>query len=123
VIGGAHLLPAKDDAISEVAASLHDRRKVAWIAPVHCTGEPAFAILSKTFGSPYRYAGLGTTLMIGRQVKAVDAMGCALKQLMDEIELQGYRVLLEQQLPEFESEHLWYLQHLHPDGLQFGMAL
>ena len=43
VVGGTHLLPAKDDQIKAIAASLHDTWKVKFIAPAHCTGEPAFA--------------------------------------------------------------------------------
>ncbi len=65
VLGGTHLLPAKDEDIRRIARSLRDDFKVAWIAPDHCTGEPAFAILSETFGSHYLYAGLGTTLDFG----------------------------------------------------------
>ena len=122
VIGGTHLLPAKDDAITKVALSLRDRWKVAWIAPVHCTGDPAFAILRDTFGSRrYLYAGLGTTLMIGSRVRAVDAMGRGLKHAMDEIDLRVYRALIEQQLPELEREHIWHPQHRHYDGLHVGL--
>ena len=47
VVGGLHLLPAKDEEINRIAAALHDTWKVEWIAPVHCTGEPAFAILKQ----------------------------------------------------------------------------
>ena len=117
VIGGTHLLPAKDDAIREVAVSLRDRWKVAWIAPVHCTGEPAFAILSDTFGSRYLYAGLGTTLMIGSRIRAVDATGRTVKQAMDELDLRGYRAIVEQRPPELEREHIWHRRHRHRDGL------
>ncbi len=72
VIGGTHLLPASDDEIQRIAASLHDGLQVEWIAPAHCTGEPAFAILKKTFGDHYLYAGLGTTLLLG---PAITVMG------------------------------------------------
>ena len=122
VVGGTHLLPAKDDAIREVARSLRDRWQVAWIAPVHCTGEPAFAILSETFGNRYLYAGLGTTLMIGSRVRAVDATGHALTQAMDEIDLRGYRALLEQQPPELKGEHVWHPQDRYYDGLHVGLG-
>ena len=43
ILGGFHLLPAKDDQIKTIAAFLHDDAKVGFIAPAHCTGEPAFA--------------------------------------------------------------------------------
>ena len=38
------------------------------MAPVHCTGEPAFAILMQSFGDRYLCAGLGTTLQLGAKV-------------------------------------------------------
>jgi 7,8-dihydropterin-6-yl-methyl-4-(beta-D-ribofuranosyl)aminobenzene 5'-phosphate synthase len=62
VIGGLHLLPADDAEIRRIALALRDRWQVAWIAPGHCTGEPAFAILKEVFADRDRYAGLGTTL-------------------------------------------------------------
>jgi 7,8-dihydropterin-6-yl-methyl-4-(beta-D-ribofuranosyl)aminobenzene 5'-phosphate synthase len=62
VIGGLHLLPADDGEIRRIALALRDRWQVAWIAPAHCTGEPAFGILREVFADRYRYAGLGTTL-------------------------------------------------------------
>jgi 7,8-dihydropterin-6-yl-methyl-4-(beta-D-ribofuranosyl)aminobenzene 5'-phosphate synthase len=65
VIGGLHLVTANDSEISEVTASLHDTWKVAYVAPGHCTGEPAFAALKRAFGDQYLYAGLGTQLNIG----------------------------------------------------------
>src|SRR5437763_2510223 len=40
VLGGTHLLPAKDDQISSIAASL--RSHVRYPAPAHCPGQPAF---------------------------------------------------------------------------------
>jgi 7,8-dihydropterin-6-yl-methyl-4-(beta-D-ribofuranosyl)aminobenzene 5'-phosphate synthase len=64
VIGGLHLLSATDEQTRGIAAALHDKWKVDWIAPAHCTGEPAFAILKTTFGDHYVYAGLGTTLAL-----------------------------------------------------------
>ena len=66
--GGSHPLPAKDDQIKAIAASLHDEWKVKFIAPSHCTGEPAFAALKQTFGDKYVYAGLGSTVVLGPQV-------------------------------------------------------
>jgi 7,8-dihydropterin-6-yl-methyl-4-(beta-D-ribofuranosyl)aminobenzene 5'-phosphate synthase len=65
VLGGTHLLPAKDDQISSIAVSLRDKWGVRYLAPVHCTGEPAFAILKETFSDHYVYAGLGTTVLLG----------------------------------------------------------
>ena len=36
--------------LAGIVASLHDNWAVKYIAPVHCTGEPAFAALKQTFG-------------------------------------------------------------------------
>src|SRR5580693_7612146 len=51
-----------DPDIEKIVTALHDRFKVEYIAPGHCTGEPAFTALRKAFGDHYLYAGLGTTL-------------------------------------------------------------
>ena len=70
VVGGLHLLPAKDEEIQRIAAALHDAWKVEWIAPGHCTGEPAFEILKKTFGDRHLYAGLGATVALAAKPAA-----------------------------------------------------
>ena len=62
IAGGFHLVVANDQEIERIVTGLHDSLKVEYIAPGHCTGEPAFAALKKTFGDHYLYAGLGTTL-------------------------------------------------------------
>ena len=64
VIGGLHLVVTQDAEIERIVHVLHDRFKVDFIAPGHCTGEPAFAALQKTFSDHYVYAGLGTTLKL-----------------------------------------------------------
>jgi len=94
VFGGTHLLPAKPDEIQRLATSLRDTWKVAWIAPVHCTGEPAFAILKKNFGDHYVYAGLGTTVTLGKTVKSMAEAGQPQIQAMNEQDLRSYRALL-----------------------------
>jgi 7,8-dihydropterin-6-yl-methyl-4-(beta-D-ribofuranosyl)aminobenzene 5'-phosphate synthase len=66
-LGGTHLLPANDDQTS-IAVSLRDNWNVRYIAPVHCTSEPAFTILKQPFGDHYIYAGLGTTVLLGPKV-------------------------------------------------------
>ena len=65
IAGGFHLVVANDQDIDKIAKGLHDAFKVDYVAPGHCTGEPAFASLKKVFGDHYLYAGLGTTLTIG----------------------------------------------------------
>ena len=49
IVGGFHLVAAQDPAIERIATTLHDTYKVDYIAPGHCTGEPTFAALQKTF--------------------------------------------------------------------------
>jgi 7,8-dihydropterin-6-yl-methyl-4-(beta-D-ribofuranosyl)aminobenzene 5'-phosphate synthase len=70
VVGGFHLVTASDPDIEKIATALHDRFKVEFVAPGHCTGEPAFTALKKTFGDHYLYAGLGTTLTLTASVKS-----------------------------------------------------
>ena len=91
VLGGTHLLPAKDDQISTIAASLRDTWSVRYLAPVHCTGEPAFVILKQTFGDHYVYAGLGTTVLLGPKVTVKAEAGQPNKEAMDAEDLRSYR--------------------------------
>jgi 7,8-dihydropterin-6-yl-methyl-4-(beta-D-ribofuranosyl)aminobenzene 5'-phosphate synthase len=62
IAGGFHLVVAPDPDIERIVTALHDRFIVEYVAPGHCTGEPAFTALKKAFGDHYIYAGLGTTL-------------------------------------------------------------
>jgi 7,8-dihydropterin-6-yl-methyl-4-(beta-D-ribofuranosyl)aminobenzene 5'-phosphate synthase len=62
IAGGFHLVVANDQDIQQIVSALHDRLKVEYVAPGHCTGEPAFAAFKKAYGEYYLYAGLGTTL-------------------------------------------------------------
>jgi 7,8-dihydropterin-6-yl-methyl-4-(beta-D-ribofuranosyl)aminobenzene 5'-phosphate synthase len=62
IAGGLHLVVASDADIQKIVTALHDTFKVEYVAPGHCTGEPAFTALRKAFGDRYLYAGLGTTL-------------------------------------------------------------
>jgi 7,8-dihydropterin-6-yl-methyl-4-(beta-D-ribofuranosyl)aminobenzene 5'-phosphate synthase len=62
ITGGFHLVVAPDPDIERIVTALHDRFRVEYVAPGHCTGEPAFTPLRKAFGDHYIYAGLGTTL-------------------------------------------------------------
>jgi 7,8-dihydropterin-6-yl-methyl-4-(beta-D-ribofuranosyl)aminobenzene 5'-phosphate synthase len=90
VLGGTHLLPANDAQISSTAVSLRDTLSVRYLAPVHCTGEPAFAILKETFGDRYIYAGLGTTVLLGSKVTVKAEAGQPNKKAMDEEDLRSY---------------------------------
>ena len=91
VLGGTHLLAAKDDQITGIAVSLRDTWGVRYIAPVHCTGEPAFAILKEAFGEHYVYAGLGTTVLLGPKVTVKAEAGQLNKEAMDEEDFRSYR--------------------------------
>lgn len=64
LFGGLHLVTASDAEVQRISAALHDQWKLDYIAVGHCTGEPAFASLRKTFGDHYMYAGLGTVVNI-----------------------------------------------------------
>jgi 7,8-dihydropterin-6-yl-methyl-4-(beta-D-ribofuranosyl)aminobenzene 5'-phosphate synthase len=92
VAGGFHMVVAKDPEIEKIVTGLHDVSKVDYVAPGHCTGEPTFAALRKTFGDHYIYAGLGTTIPLGPPGMA--NIGAAPR--MNEDELASYRALLQQ---------------------------
>lgn len=62
--GGLHLVSTPGPEIDQLAYSLKNKWKLEKIAPGHCTGEPAFLRLQKTFGEDYLYAGAGTRLEI-----------------------------------------------------------
>jgi len=73
IAGGFHLVVASDSDIEKIFTALHDRFKVEYVAPGHCTGEPAFTALKKAFGDRYLYAGLGTTLALTASQSGVAA--------------------------------------------------
>ncbi len=73
VAGGLHLVVTSDSDIDRIVSSLHDKFKVDYIAPGHCTGEPAFAALKKAFGDRYLYAGLGTRLTVPGETSSLRA--------------------------------------------------
>jgi 7,8-dihydropterin-6-yl-methyl-4-(beta-D-ribofuranosyl)aminobenzene 5'-phosphate synthase len=64
LFGGLHLVAASDAEVQRISAALHDQWKLDYVAIGHCTGEPAFASLQKTFGDHYLYAGVGTLVNI-----------------------------------------------------------
>lgn len=74
VVGGFHLVVATDTDIEKAVTTLHDRFRVEYVAPGHCTGEPAFAALKRAFGDHYVYAGLGTTLTLNTSPPEVAEM-------------------------------------------------
>ncbi len=64
IVGGFHLLVASDAEIQKIVTALDDTFHVQYVAPGHCTGEPAFTALKKAFGDRYLFAGLGTTFAL-----------------------------------------------------------
>lgn len=92
IAGGFHLVAAENPVIEKIAATLHDTYKVDYIAPGHCTGEPTFAVLQKTFGDHYLYAGLGTTLALGAHPRTASDRRAT--GVLGEGDLRIYRTLL-----------------------------
>src|SRR6266481_1103700 len=66
LLGGLHQIQKPDPEVERLATLLHDQYKVDLVAPGHCTGEPEFAALKKTFGDHYVYAGAGTVIELSR---------------------------------------------------------
>ena len=60
LFGGLHQIQAPDAEVERIATVLHNQYKLERVAPGHCTGEPEFAALKKTFGDRYVYAGVGS---------------------------------------------------------------
>ena len=59
VVGGLHLVKTSDEDIRQIVSNLQSHWRLDEIAPGHCTGEPAVAMLRNAFQSRFRYAGLG----------------------------------------------------------------
>src|SRR5712692_4831895 len=91
IVGGFHLVVSQDPDIAKIVGTLHDTFKVAYVAPGHCTGEPTFTALKKTFGGRYLYAGLGTTFALGATPRAIAGAGQHAPTAMDEDDLKNYR--------------------------------
>ena len=68
--------------------------KVAFVAPGHCTCEPTFTALKKTFGDRYLYAGPGTTLAPGATPRAIAGGGQHTPAAMEEDDLESYPTAL-----------------------------
>jgi 7,8-dihydropterin-6-yl-methyl-4-(beta-D-ribofuranosyl)aminobenzene 5'-phosphate synthase len=114
VVGGTHLLPATPDETSRIATALRDEWQVAWIAPAHCTGEPAFAILQETFGDRYLYAGLGTTLELGPKVTIRAEAGQQPMHAMDLEDVIDYRVALAHRMLDALADRRLHLASATP---------
>lgn len=93
VAGGFHLVVSGDEEIASMATALRDTFKVAYVAPGHCTGEPAFAALMKAFGDRYLYAGLGATLAFGATPRSLAAADQNSSAAMHDDDPTSYRAL------------------------------
>ncbi len=93
VLGGYHLVVASDTEIARVTTALHDVWHVDYVAPGHCTGEPTFAALKKAFGKRYVYAGLNTTILLGRDVRTTADAEHNNRQALNDNEIRTYRAL------------------------------
>jgi 7,8-dihydropterin-6-yl-methyl-4-(beta-D-ribofuranosyl)aminobenzene 5'-phosphate synthase len=60
--GGFHLIPYDRSYVTALAGRLKGELGVETIAPAHCTGSLAFAIFRESYGTGYRFFGLGETL-------------------------------------------------------------
>ena len=99
IVGGLHLVVARDADIARIVTALRDTYRVAWVAPGHCTGEPAFAALQQVFGDRYLYAGLGTVIGLGANPRA--SLGASRRFAMDEEDRSGYLRILRRNLVSF----------------------
>lgn len=59
VIGGMHLAVSTPDQIDHTISELLSHYRVQRMAPGHCTGERAFALIQRLLGRNYIYAGVG----------------------------------------------------------------
>jgi 7,8-dihydropterin-6-yl-methyl-4-(beta-D-ribofuranosyl)aminobenzene 5'-phosphate synthase len=62
LFGGLYQIQAPDPEVERIATVLHNQYRLERVAPGHCTGEPEFAALKKTFGDHYVYAGVGSVV-------------------------------------------------------------
>jgi len=99
IAGGLHLVASSDAEIARLTATLRDTYGVAWIAAGHCTGEPAFAALSRHFGDRNVYAGLGTTIGLGANPRA--ALDPGRRYALSADDLMTYRAVMRNSLLRF----------------------
>ena len=93
VVGGFHLVVAKDPDIDAIITALRDTYKVAYVAPGHCTGEPTFTALRKAFSERCLYAGLGNTIALGVAPRAAGDGRSMVPLALSDDDLQSYQTL------------------------------
>jgi len=64
VAGGFHLIPYDRQYLEGLASRLRDQYGIEEVAPAHCTGHLAFAILRRLYGEHYRFFGLGSRVEV-----------------------------------------------------------
>jgi 7,8-dihydropterin-6-yl-methyl-4-(beta-D-ribofuranosyl)aminobenzene 5'-phosphate synthase len=62
VFGGFHLVDISDAEVTELATALRDKWRIERMAAGHCTGQFAFAELSRVFGPRFDRAGVGAVI-------------------------------------------------------------
>ena len=97
--GGLHLAVTPDAEIAALIRSLHDIYRVEWVAPGHCTGEPAFAALQQAYGDHYLYAGLGTVVGLGANPRS--SLDNGRRHAMDQEDLRDYQEIKRRNLISF----------------------
>jgi 7,8-dihydropterin-6-yl-methyl-4-(beta-D-ribofuranosyl)aminobenzene 5'-phosphate synthase len=93
IAGGMHMVVSKDDEIAKTIGVMQNTYKVAYVAPGHCTGEPAFEAMGRAFGDRYLYAGVGARLMLGAKPQALVSDGSrpVLQAGLNGDDLKSYR--------------------------------
>ena len=91
LVGGFHLVVAKDDEIARITTALRDSYQVDYVAPGHCTGEPTFAALKQAFGDRYLYAGLGTAIALNGIPQSAARLDQRVSPAFDESDIKMYR--------------------------------
>jgi 7,8-dihydropterin-6-yl-methyl-4-(beta-D-ribofuranosyl)aminobenzene 5'-phosphate synthase len=99
IAGGLHLAVTPDAEIAALIRSLHDIYRVEWVAPGHCTGEPAFAALQQAYGDHYLYAGLGTVVGLGANPRS--SLDDGRRHAMDQEDLRDYQEIKRRNLISF----------------------
>src|ERR1044072_1197337 len=65
IFGGLHLVTPPGAEVARLATALHDQWKVDYMAPGHCTGEPALQAIPEAFEDNYLCAGMVSVIDVG----------------------------------------------------------
>ena len=64
VVGGYHLIPYDTLSMEGIVARMRDEYGIKRVAPTHCTGHRAFAVLRDAFSQNYEFLGLGSRVVL-----------------------------------------------------------